>query len=262
MATTYPSHREADVVLRDGSTLSVRPVRSADEQGLRRFFEGLSEESRMFRFFSAAASTSDAVLEGAGRRLPRHATAWSRPGVRRLSVVAHALYVRTATRRAEVAFAIADEMQGRGLGTILLAHLAEAAEDNGIATFEAEVLPQNHRMIEVFRESGFPVEIVVGPGSIHVELPTSLSADAVERFEQRDRIAAAAAVRRFLRAALGRRRRRLAAPRHGRRRDLPQPARRRLQRRRLPGEPGRRGRPVGARLPAASPTSPGRSTWP
>ena len=61
MAATYPAHREADVVLRDGSTLSVRPVRSADEQALRRFFEGLSDQSRTFRFFSAATSTSDAV---------------------------------------------------------------------------------------------------------------------------------------------------------------------------------------------------------
>jgi hypothetical protein len=47
---TYPAHREADVVLRDGSTLSVRPVRREDESRLRRFFDRLSEESRTFRF--------------------------------------------------------------------------------------------------------------------------------------------------------------------------------------------------------------------
>ena len=60
-------------------------------------------------------------------------------------------------------------------------------------------MPQNHRMVEVFRESGFPVEISALPGSVGVELPTSLSAAAVERFEERDRLAAEAAVRRFLR---------------------------------------------------------------
>ena len=93
---------------------------------------------------------------------------------------------------------MADELQGHGLGTILLAHLAQMADEHGIATFEAEVLPQNHRMIEVFRESGFPVEVRSVPGSIHVELPTSFGSEAVKRFEDRDRSASAAAVGHFI----------------------------------------------------------------
>jgi len=98
-----------------------------------------------------------------------------------------------------VAFAVLDEMQGQGLGTILLAHLAEVAADNGVTVFVAEVMPQNHRMVEVFRESGFPVEISSVPGAIEVELPTSFSDEALERFEARDKLTAEAAVRRFLR---------------------------------------------------------------
>ena len=70
---------------------------------------------------------------------------------------------------------------------------------------------ENHRMIEMFRESGFPVETSSAPRASAVELPTSFSADAVARFEDRDRLAAASAVRRLPRAALDRRRRRLAA---------------------------------------------------
>ena len=101
--------------------------------------------------------------------------------------------------RAEVAFAIADALQGKGLATILLAHLTDAAAEGGVRLFEAEILAENHRMVEVFRESGFPVEISSVPGSIHVEFPTSLSDEARERFENRDRIAAAAAVEGFLR---------------------------------------------------------------
>ena len=89
-------------------------------------------------------------------------------------------------------------LQGLGLGTLLLAHLAEVAQDNGISVFTAEVMPENHRMIEVFRESGFPVEMSSRPGTIHVELPTSLSDEAVSHFEDRDRIAAQAAIRPFL----------------------------------------------------------------
>ncbi len=112
--------------------------------------------------------------------------------------VAHGAYFRASESEAEVAFAVADELQGHGLGTILLAHLAEVADEHGIDTFEAEVLPENHRMIEVFRESGFPVEVRSLPGSIRVELPTSFSPDALEHFEDRDRVAAAAAVSRFV----------------------------------------------------------------
>ena len=53
-------------------------------------------------------------------------------------------------------------------------------------------------MIDVFRESGFPVELRSAPDALEVELPTSLSAAAVERFEERERIGAVAAVRSFL----------------------------------------------------------------
>ena len=197
MADTYPSHREADVVLRDGSTLSVRPVRDTDEPGLRTFYDGLSEQSRTFRFFSAAASTSSVVARALA---VDHRDTFGLVATRgaRAELVAHAMYARSnGPRRAEVAFAIADEMQGFGVATILLAHLAETAADNGFEVLEAEVLPENHRMLEVFRESGFPVELSSAPGSIQVELPTSLSAESIERFEQRDRIAAAAAAASF-----------------------------------------------------------------
>ena len=197
-ATAYPREREADVVLRDGSTVHVRPVRPEDEQAIRAFLEALSPESIGFRFF--AAPDLDWV------------TAWSvdvdyadRFGLvvesgaeRERAIIAHAAYIRVDAERAEAALMVADAWQGHGIGTILLAHLAAVAEAHGISSFTAEVLPANHRMIEVFRESGFPVDMRSTRGAIAIELPTSLSADALERFEERERIAAVAAVRRFL----------------------------------------------------------------
>jgi acetyl coenzyme A synthetase (ADP forming)-like protein len=197
VGAAYPADREADVVLRDGSTVHLRPVRPDDEAALLELFDRLGHESRMFRFFSGAPD-----LESAARLMTdvdyasRYGLLATRGEDRRL--VGHGTYLRTAGAKAEVAFAVADEMQGMGLGTILLAHLAEVAEDNDVAVFVAEVLPQNHRMVEVFRESGFPVETSSIPGAIEVELPTSFSAEAVERFEERDRLAAVAAVGRFL----------------------------------------------------------------
>jgi acyl-CoA synthetase (NDP forming) len=90
-------------------------------------------------------------------------------------------------------------MQGRGLATVLLAHLAQVAAARGITTFTATVLPENKRMISVFRESGFPVEVHASPDGIEVEFPTELGAEARRKFEDRDRVAAVAAVRRVLR---------------------------------------------------------------
>jgi acetate---CoA ligase (ADP-forming) len=115
-------------------------------------------------------------------------------------VLAHAGWEREPERpeTAEVALAIADAMQGRGLGTILLGQLAEVADQAGIGALGAEVLPHNHKMIKVFRDSGFPVKTHAVPGALLFEVPTSLTPEGLERFERREQTAAAAAMRTFL----------------------------------------------------------------
>ena len=192
----YPWEREADVVLRDGATVHVRPVRIDDGPAIRTFLEALSPESIGFRFFgqpnlewatswSVDVDYADRFALMAEGGSPRH-------------TLAHAGYVRIDANRAEVAFMVADKWQGLGISTILLAHLAEVAQQHGISTFVAEVLPHNHRMIDVFRESGFPAEVRSLPDMLEVELPTSLSPEAIARFEEREQIGAVAAVQSFL----------------------------------------------------------------
>lgn len=197
MSAAYPAHREADVVLRDGSTICLRPVRPDDEARLLDFFDGLDQRSQAFRFFSGAVD-----LRRAARRLAsvdyEHRYGLLASHGEADPALGHGVYMGLDRGRAEVAFAVSKEMQGRGLGTILLAHLAAVATENGIETFVAEVLPQNHRMIEMLGESGFPVEVRSDPEGIRIELPTSLSRQAIARFEDRDRLAAVAAVRAFL----------------------------------------------------------------
>ncbi len=196
MAGSYPAHREADITLRDGSTLHVRPLRPADRDGLLAFFATLSEPSRAFRFFSPAVSLDRiADMLADVDYVDRYGIVATGADGRFL---AHGAYVRTTAAEADVAFAVADELQGRGVATTMLAHLSEAAAEVGIEMFTADVMATNHHMIEVFRESGFPVETSSEPGSIVVRLPTSLSAEAVDRFEDRDRIAAVAAMRHVL----------------------------------------------------------------
>lgn len=191
MSSGYPAHRESDVVLHDGSTVRLRPVRSEDGGALRAFYEALSVESRAFRFFSGAIDLESAAAAFAD---VDYAERYGLLATRGGEAVGHGLYVGGPEARAEVAFAVAEAMQGKGLGTILLAHLAEVAGENGYAGFVANVLPQNHRMIEMFRQSGLPVETSSEPGVLRVEMPTAFSAAARERFEDRDRLAARAAV--------------------------------------------------------------------
>ena len=59
---------------------------------------------------------------------------------------------------------VRDDMQGKGLASILIAHLADAARESGIDLFRADVVPENHRMINVFRRTGFQVSIRAKPG--------------------------------------------------------------------------------------------------
>ena len=195
--TTAAADRAVDVALRDGSTVRVRPVREEDQEQLRALLERLSLESRWLRFFSAVANLDTmarwAANPGGGRGYGLVATAGT-PAL----IVGHAAYVRTSADRAEIAFEVDDERHGLGIGTILLAHLADAARHDGIAVFVATVHPTNHRMAQVFRDSGFPVEVHVGPGELHFEFPASLDAAAVAAFEDRDRIAAVAAVSHIL----------------------------------------------------------------
>ncbi len=195
-AVPYPHEREADVVLRDGSTVHVRPVRTGDQATIRAFLEALSPESIDFRFFGVPNLdwvTKWSVDVDYADRFALVAEGGSPP-----AIIAHAGYVRQDGVAAEVAFMVADAWQGQGISTILLAQLAEVANHHGIQTFTAEVLPVNHRMIDVFRESGFPVKLRSSPDVIEVQLPTSLSEEALERFRERERIASVAAVRSVL----------------------------------------------------------------
>jgi len=191
--------RETEVVLRDGSALRLRPVRPEDEDALLRFYQGLSPDSLFNRFFAP-------ITEYALSRWVQ--TIVRTPPERGLSVVAtfgapprivgHALYQRVDHDRAETAFAVADDFQGKGVGTLMLGWLAEVASRQGIRQFEAVVLPENRRMLDVFREAGFPVEVHAAPGALRVTFPTELTEEALARFERREQIAAQAALLPFL----------------------------------------------------------------
>jgi acetyl coenzyme A synthetase (ADP forming)-like protein len=190
------AHRDGDVVLRDGSTVRIRVMLPADEPGLLALLQSLSEESRWLRFYSSANGSALATEAHREANLDHTFGLLAFSGAEE-RVVGHAFYAVVDEHRAEVAFTIANNFQGRGLGTMLLGQLAEVAAANGIQVFEAEVVAANHAMLHVFRASGFPLEVDATAGQLHVTFPTSFSQEAIKRFEQRETIAAVNALKLF-----------------------------------------------------------------
>lgn len=192
------ARRDGDVVLRDGSTVRVRVLRPEDEPLLFELFKSLSPESRWRRFLSAA---SDSALAAEAHREAAvdysHKFALIALTGAEDRIVGHGFYTAITDDRAEVAFAIADDYQGRGLATILLGQLAEVAAANDISVFEAETLSSNTAMLNVFRESGFPARLSIAAGEVRVSFPTSLTTEAIEKFERRDSMASVNALKLF-----------------------------------------------------------------
>ncbi|ACQ80185.1 GCN5-related protein N-acetyltransferase [Beutenbergia cavernae DSM 12333] len=185
-AAGYPQHWEADVLLRDGSTMHIRPIRPSDADALQRFHTAQSEESVYFRFFAPMRRLGD-------RDLTRFTNVDHVDRVALVltigdDIVAVGRYDRLDQARAEVAFNVADAYQGRGLGSILLEHLAAAARERGIRRFVADVLPGNAKMINVFTEAGYDVTQRFDDGVISVEFridPTERSLAVMAQREQR-----------------------------------------------------------------------------
>ncbi len=153
--TVDPARWEADVVLRDGSVGHVRPIRPDDADRLRSFHSGQSEESIYLRFFAPIRELSDRDVHRFTNvdNIDRVALVVTVRG----AIVGIGRWDRFDRTSAEVAFNISDHFQGRGIGSVLLEHLAAIAQELGVEKFTAEVLPQNRKMLNVFREAGYVV---------------------------------------------------------------------------------------------------------
>jgi len=196
-ASAYPAEREADVALRDGSIAHVRPIRVDDGPALLLLLQSLSPDDRLLRFFSLGTNLERTALDEANVDYVRSYGLVVSVGPEQ-RLVGHAMYAPTGEGCAEVAFTIAREYQGQGLASTLLGQLAEAAASNGIHTFEAVAKPENRRMLDVFRESGFPVQTHFAWDVVEVSFPTELTPDGLARFEGREERSAANALRRVL----------------------------------------------------------------
>jgi acetyl coenzyme A synthetase (ADP forming)-like protein len=186
-----------DVILRDGSTLRLRPPVAEDAEALLEFFSGLSEHSLYLRFhgFPAFGPTLvEPVLE------PDWQERGSLLGSLDGRVVALANWVRLRDpRAAEVAFAVSDGYQRRGIGTRLLEQLAARAAEAGIEEFVAEVLHENAAMLGVFRDAGFAVTRAAEGGEVEVRFPIAPTSGYREQVATRDHAAVRASLEPFFR---------------------------------------------------------------
>ncbi len=177
-ARTARSEAPEVVQLRDGSAVSIRPVRPQDEAPLRTFLAELCPEARRLRFFTGAADMRQAAHWAAEGAADHHGLlAHDETG----ALVGHASYAQLDPQRAEVAVEVADHLYGRGLATILIERLAGIAEQRGVSEFVAEVLPENAPMLAVFRD-GFDARVAFDDGIETVVLPTSAWRLAQARF--------------------------------------------------------------------------------
>jgi acetyl coenzyme A synthetase (ADP forming)-like protein len=191
----------ADVILRDGRTLRLRPPCAAD--ALLAFFTALSPRSLYLRFHGfpqLGPRLAEVVVEPDwDERGALLGELVDEGGAR---VVALANYVRLRDPSlAEVAFTVADEHQGRGMGTRLLEQLAQRAGAVGIERFVAEVLQDNRAMLGVFESAGFAATRVREGGEIEVQFPIAATESYRDHVDARDHGAVVASLRPFFRPA-------------------------------------------------------------
>ena len=188
------------LILRDGTTATVRRSVPSDEAQIVSFFRELSPESRWHRFFAVAVPQPELLRRFADSENPRQAFTLLafRTVAGNARIIAVASYVALTETAAEVAFAVDDRFQGKGISTLLLERLAVYAAEAGFLAFHASVLADNVAMRDVFRDSGFAMRSTSSQGVIELRLDLSLSIEGVASAEHRRQRAAAESIRPLL----------------------------------------------------------------
>ncbi|SHN83933.1 Acyl-CoA synthetase (NDP forming) [Geodermatophilus obscurus] len=192
-----PAHWEADIIAADGGTVHLRPICPEDAEGLVGLMDRSSDQTRYYRFFGPMKRLSD-------RDLHRftHVDHDARAAfvlVLGDQIIGVGRYDRyPGTDDAEVAFLVEDAHQGRGLGSVLLEHLAAAARERGIQNFVAEVLAQNNRMVRVFLDAGYTPTRSYEEGVVHLTFPIAPTETALQVAYEREQRSESRSIARLL----------------------------------------------------------------
>jgi RimJ/RimL family protein N-acetyltransferase len=165
------------VTLRDGSEVEIRPIRPTDKKRLRDGFARLSAESRQRRFLVPTPRLSARLVRYLTEVDHHDHEALGALGADTGEPVGIARYVRSdaAADAAEVAVAVVDEWQRRGVATALLRRLAERAREEGITRFTATCLADNDEALELLDELGAARTTTTESGLVEarIELPAT-----------------------------------------------------------------------------------------
>jgi acyl-CoA synthetase (NDP forming)/GNAT superfamily N-acetyltransferase len=194
---TPPPGWEADVVAADGGTVHLRPITPEDADGIQGLMERSSDQTRYYRFFGPMKRLSDKDLHRF-----THVDHDSRVAFVVLlgdELIGVGRYDRyPGTDDAEVAFLVEDAHQRRGLGSVLLEHLAAAARERGITRFVAEVLSQNTGMVRVFLDAGYEARRSYEDGVVHLTFPIAPTEQALAVTYEREQRSESRSIGRLL----------------------------------------------------------------
>ncbi|MDX6276139.1 MAG: hypothetical protein QOJ72_267 [Nocardioidaceae bacterium] len=192
------AHWEADVLLKDGRVAQLRPILESDAADFVEFYSRVSNESKYFRFFAPYPTLSDKDV--ARFTTVDHDRRVAFVVLVHSTIIAVGRYDAVADDEAEVAFLVEDAHQGRGVGQLLLEHLAQAGRERGIRRFIADVLPSNSRMQQIFREMGYHVDGMLEGGVQRLAFEIEPTDSAIGVMRAREQRAEAASIARIFRA--------------------------------------------------------------
>ena len=196
-AAAYPSQYETEILLKDGSSMLLRPIRGEDTERWLALISRLSPRTKYLRFHHMTPKTEpdDAARFCAVDYENTFALVAEVLKEPNKELVAVGRYYRLPnTRSAELSLVVEDAYQYKGIGTSLIEHLAEAARDKGIAAFEADVLAENEMMLDVFKSYGFHITSELETGVYHVTFPITRTSRVEKRERERERVSALASL--------------------------------------------------------------------
>ena len=187
MSTT--AEPSAYALLTDGTTIEIRAAQPDDFAAVRDLHAKMSPDNLYLRFFSMSPVTAEREARRICREPgPDHAALLA---VLDGEVVGCGTYERYGadSRSAEVAFAVADEMHRRGVGTLLLEHLVSLARSRGCSTITAETLSENAAMLRMFADAGLQVHRSLADGLYDLRFPLPAGEADVALGTYRDTVA-------------------------------------------------------------------------
>ena len=161
-------------LLTDGGTVEVRPARRRDFEAVRAMHAAMSPDNMYLRFFSMSPNAAEQEAKRVCREPDAdHVALLAWQDGRLAGVGAYEQSGKPGV--AEVAFAVPDDMHGRGIASVLLEHLVWQARQRGLAAFTAETLAENSAMLRVFADVGLPARRRIAGGTVELTFPLPAS---------------------------------------------------------------------------------------